>query len=88
MWDLLTADPNRVRICVFYILPIVLAVVASVGIKAWRKNEAHKRDNELKLEMLARGMSAEDIARVLTATINGAPPDTGRLAETLPYVKK
>ncbi len=86
MWDLLTGDPNRLRVALLYFLPICLTILAAIGITAWRKNEAHKRDTELKQEMLARGMSAEEIVRVLTARTNGAAP--ARLAETLPYVKK
>lgn len=46
---------------------ICIAVVITAGIMAWRRNEANKRDTELKLEMVARGMSADDITRVLAA---------------------
>ncbi|HEX4414763.1 MAG TPA: hypothetical protein VH107_14105 [Lacipirellulaceae bacterium] len=87
MWDLLTGDPNRLRVALLYVLPICLTVLAATAIKAWRMNEAHKRDHELKLEMLAHGMSAEQIADGLGINTNGAATDPARLAETLPYVK-
>jgi len=64
------------------IAAVALAIVANIWIKAWRKNEAEKRDAELKMEMVARGMTADDIERVLKAK-----SDDGTLAETT-YQKK
>jgi len=82
LWESLTGDPDRLRAAFFYVLPVLVTIVLVFGITAWRKNEANKRDSELKLEMLSKGMSADEIARVLTAKTDP------RLKETIPYVKK
>lgn len=66
MWEVFRTDPQTIGATVVYCV-IALAILGAVGIKAWRKNEANKRDAELKLEMIARGMSAADIERVLAA---------------------
>ncbi len=81
MWETFKSDPSQLGI-VLTISAICLAIVASVGIKAWRANEADKRETELKLEMVARGMSAEEITRVLAAK-----PVDSTLEETV-YHKK
>ena len=83
MWEILSGDPDRLRAAVFYVLPICATILGAVGIAAWRKNEAGKRNAEMKMDMLERGMSANDIERVLTAEISDS-----RLRETTPYVKK
>jgi hypothetical protein len=82
MWETFQTDPESWGVTVMWCV-IVLAILAGVGFKAWRKNEAGKRDAELKMEMLARGMSANDIVRVLAAKANGA-----KLDETAHYDKK
>jgi ABC-type bacteriocin/lantibiotic exporter with double-glycine peptidase domain len=48
-------------VCVFAV-PIV-AIVAGV----WAKVEARKSDNDLKRSMVERGMSADEIERILAA---------------------
>jgi hypothetical protein len=66
MWETFQTNPGEFGMVATYSL-IALAVVAAIGIKAWRNNEAGKRDAELKMEMIARGMSADEIERVLAA---------------------
>ena len=88
MWDLLTSDPNRLRVALLYVLPICLTVLAVTGIKAWRMNEAHKRDHGLKLEMLAQGIPADQIAHFHNTTSADTTSIPSRLAETRPYEKK
>lgn len=88
MWDLLTSDPNRLRVALLYVLPICVTVLAVTAIKAWRMNEAHKRDHELKLEMLAHGTPSDQVAHFHNATSTNTDPTPSRLAETLPYQKK
>ncbi len=83
LWNILTGEPERLRAACFYVLPILVTILLVFGLKAWRMNEANKRDAELKIEMLSRGMSADEIVRILTAK-----SDPSRLAETIPYVKK
>lgn len=74
MWETLQASPDQYGAVIVYSV-VALAILGAVGIKAWRKNEAGKRDAELKLEMLARGMSADDIVRVLAAKVDDANLD-------------
>jgi hypothetical protein len=73
MWEALrgSEDIGPVIVC----LAIAIAIMIGTGIKAWRKNEAGKRDAEIKLEMLGRGMSADDIVRVLAAKSGSADLD-------------
>jgi hypothetical protein len=66
MWEVLRTDTENLSAILIYAV-IAAAIVAGIGIKAWHKNEAGKRDAEIKLEMLARGMSTDDIVRVLAA---------------------
>ena len=61
LWDILSGDPDRVRAAFFYVLPVLVTVLLVFGIGAWRKNEAGKRDAELKLQMLAKGMAADEM---------------------------
>ena len=82
MWETLQTHPEKLGPIVLY-CAIALVILGGAGIKAWRKNESGKRDAELKMEMLARGMSADDIVRVLEAKTEGA-----KLDETLPYKKQ
>jgi hypothetical protein len=88
MWELLTSDPNRLRVALLYILPICLTILAVTAIKSWRMNEAHKRDHELKLEMLANGTPPDQVAHFHNATSPDTAPVQSRLAETLPYEKR
>jgi hypothetical protein len=82
LWNILTGDPDRVRVACLYVLPVLVTILVVFGLKAWRLNEAHKRDADLKLEMLSKGMSADEIARVLNTKTDL------RLKETVPYIKK
>ena len=66
MWETFKGDPSQLG-AVLGISAICVAWVANVAIKAWHKNEAKKQDTELKLEMISRGMSADEITRVLGA---------------------
>ena len=66
MWEAFQSNPSAMFSVVFW-ATVGIVTLGCVGIKAWRKNEAGKRDSELKLEMLAKGMSAADIERVLAA---------------------
>ena len=66
MWEAFNSDPKDLG-AVLAIVAICVAVVATKAINAWRNNEAKKHDTELKMEMVARGMSADEITRVLDA---------------------
>ena len=83
LWEILKSDPDRLRAAVFYVLPVLVTILLTFAIKAWRLNEEGKRNAALKMEMLSKGMSADEIVNVLNA--KSVP---SRLAETMPYVKK
>ena len=50
---------------------IALTILGVVGMIVWRKHRATRMASEMKLEMIAAGMSADEIERVLGARING-----------------
>jgi hypothetical protein len=66
MWNAFYGHSSDLA-AVLAISAICIAVVATAGIKAWCRTQAGKHDAELKLEMIARGMSADEITRVLAA---------------------
>lgn len=78
MWDSTMWDSMVPFYCV-----AALAILGAVVVKAWLNNEAGKRDTELKLEMVAKGMSADDIERVLAAKSKVGD----ELCETQPHEK-
>jgi hypothetical protein len=52
---------------------LMVTIVAWHAITAWRKHLAVKAELELKMEMVSRGMTAQDIERVLAARLSGDP---------------
>jgi hypothetical protein len=82
MWDSLSADPGSAAMAIFFIM-LFLTIISAGAIPAWRKHAAAKMDHELKLEMVAHGMSADEIERVLKAK-----SAKGALDETQPYPKR
>ncbi len=48
-------------------------IIAIAGMVTWRKHQASKMQTELKIEMLARGLSADEIERVLAAKPSSKP---------------
>jgi hypothetical protein len=83
MWDSLSNNPGTAAMMIFWGM-IFLTIMSTYAIKTWRKHEAAKMDHELKLEMVARGMSADEIERVLTAKSTRKVD----LDETQPYPKR
>jgi hypothetical protein len=83
MWESLSQNPGNAAMILFWGM-IFGTIMSTYAIKTWRKHEAAKMDHELKLEMVARGMSADEIERVLTAK---TAPKTD-LDETRPYPKR
>jgi hypothetical protein len=81
MWDALSREegmPFEIFMLLLWGM-IFLCILVSYAIKTWRKHEAAKMEHELKLEMLSRGMSADEIERVLAAKSVA----TRELSETL-----
>jgi signal transduction histidine kinase len=58
-------DQNTIAVVCVFAVPIV-AIIAGV----WSQVERRKADNELKQSMIDRGMSAEDIERVMAAKVS------------------
>jgi hypothetical protein len=83
MWEALSRDSSTLPMMLFWGM-IFVTIISTYGIKTWRKHEAAKMDHELKLEMVAHGMSADEIERVLTAR-SAQKLD---LDETQPYPKR
>lgn len=50
----------------------IIGLVATIG-GIWAGSRKTELEASLKLEMISRGMSAEDIERVLNATLGGTP---------------
>ena len=63
---------------------LALAVLALAGLSTWRQHQAVKMEMDLKMEMLARGMAADEIERVLAAK----PASANELAETRILARK
>jgi hypothetical protein len=66
MWETFNNSPQHWG-AVLLIAVIVSCILGLAAIAAWRENQAKKLDSDLKMEMVARGMSADEIERVLKA---------------------
>lgn len=54
---------------------VCLAIVAAKAVNAWRRVQTAKVEADLKLEMVARGMTAEQIEKVLAVRSSGDSDD-------------
>ena len=74
MFDLFTNEPHflfsTIAMAIFF-GSIALTILGVAGMRTWRKHQATKMESDLKAEMIAAGMSADDIERVLAAKMNG-----------------
>jgi hypothetical protein len=82
MWESLNREPGMLPMILFWAM-IFLVILATYGLKTWRKHEAAKMEYELKLEMINRGMTADEIERILAAKST----TSAELAETRSYAK-
>ena len=64
MWEAMWLTPYGM------IAIISLAIAAYKAISAWLRQQTTKAEAELKLEMVSRGMTAEQIERVLAASMS------------------
>ena len=69
MWESLSREPGVLPMTLFW-GAIFATILISYALKTWRKHEAAKMEYELKLEMINRGMGADEIERVLAAKSN------------------
>ena len=58
-------DQNSIAVVGVFSIPVI-AILASV----WSQVERRRSDNELKHSMIERGMSADDIERVMSAKVS------------------
>ncbi len=70
MYDAFSQRPDLVIPIIGWLLLTVL-ILAIAGMRTWRRFQEAKMETELKLEMLANGMSADEIERVLAAKLTG-----------------
>jgi hypothetical protein len=75
MSDLLQGESGRTLIAVITILAIFGSPFFVGAWALWLTHRKHERRDEMKREMLERGMSADDIVRVLNA---GPPQAAGK----------
>jgi hypothetical protein len=77
MWELLNRLDNEMLVFLAIILPLVLVVtvVVPVGMLLTFRQQSRlkQQEDDLKREMIAKGMSAGDIERVIHATAGGTP---------------
>ena len=50
---------------------MALSVLGVAGMLLWRRHQATRMANEMKMEMLSQGMPADEIERVLAAKASG-----------------
>ena len=62
MWDKIIQNPESIGLIMVFSIPIV-AIVAYY----WHEVVKNRSDNEVKKSMLERGMSAQEIERVMNA---------------------
>ncbi len=72
MFEILSQNPQFVP-AIGGMVAVFGTIIAIAGMITWRKHQASKMQTELKLEMLARGLSADEIERVLAAKPSGKP---------------
>lgn len=77
---------GAITIIMVFLVPIVsVSGWTIVGIaKQWRKARESEHDTVLKQDMIARGMSADDIERVLRASSRGEEPADSVRSQTTP----
>jgi hypothetical protein len=74
MFEILSQNPEFVP-AIGGMVAVFGTIIAVAGMLTWRKHQVTKMETELKMEMLARGMSAEEIERVLAAKPTTKPRD-------------
>jgi hypothetical protein len=70
-------DEGEIVIVALPILSILAVLMTAILTHHYRKLQRDDMEATLKMEMIQRGMSAEEIERVLAARI-GSPPNHGR----------
>jgi hypothetical protein len=72
MYDVFSNEPHFLFsiIAMFIVFGSIAATILGVmGMWTWRKHEATKMEHDLKSEMVAAGMSADEIQRVMAAKL-------------------
>jgi hypothetical protein len=70
MYDVFNNEPQflfaLIAVCIVFGVPAI-TILGAVAMRTWRKHQATKMEIELKHEMVAAGMSAAEIERILAA---------------------
>lgn len=78
---------TKVHPGILIILCLTIASLVSTAAHYWHKSRKIELEASLKLEMIQRGMSAEEIERVMRASVGSGRTGenaSGRLKETMP----
>jgi hypothetical protein len=73
MYEAISQEPEFVFSMIMALIvfgSIAGTILGLAGMRTWRKHQAAKMESDLKMEMLAANMSAEDIERVLAARMS------------------
>jgi hypothetical protein len=74
MFDSVSQEPEFVFVIILTAIvfgSMALSILGVAGMVIVRRHQATRMAHNLKLEMLAQGMSAEEIERVLAAKVSG-----------------
>ena len=74
MFDSVSQEPEFVFVIVLTAIvfgSMALTVLGVAGMVILRRHQATRMANDLKLEMISQGMSADEIERVLAAKVGG-----------------
>lgn len=69
-WNTLLADRELVLICAVWVILAIVVLAAIVAVQ-WRKAYQTKCEALLKQQMLERGFTADDIAKVIDVGVSG-----------------
>jgi hypothetical protein len=83
MQDLVNALGKDLSLVLIFLV-VGATVVAIIGLFQWRKIEQRRMEASLKQEMLQRGMSADDIVRVIEASQTKREPVDAEKAHPRP----
>jgi hypothetical protein len=73
MFDSLSGQPQFVFLLIGALIVFgvpMVTILCVAGMRTWRKYQATKLEHDLKAEMIAAGMSADEIERVLAAKMS------------------
>jgi hypothetical protein len=73
MYEVFVDQPQflfSIILAIVFFGSIAGTILGVFGMRTWRKHQATRMEHELKTEMVAAGMSADEIQRILAAKIS------------------